>query len=257
MSEPVVPIRLDQVSKIFADGTAAVADISLEIEDGAFVSLIGPSGCGKSTLLRLIGGLTQASTGSVSGPAQNPARRPGDIGFVFQDATLMPWASIEKNAALPLELTGLTGDPGQALARVGLTGFESRYPRQLSGGMRMRASIARALITRPKLLLMDEPFGALDEMTREDLNDDLLSLWHEDRMTTVFVTHSVYEAVYLSNRIVIMSPRPGRIFKTVTIDEPHPRGAGFRASPRYGELCRMVSQTLRSAMGRSTEGQSI
>jgi NitT/TauT family transport system ATP-binding protein len=244
-------VRLQQVTKRFATGTLAIDGVSLSVGDGEFVSLLGPSGCGKTTVLRLIAGLTEATSGSVWVPGRNQGVR--DLGFVFQEPTLMPWATTLKNVLLPLSLAHIPETVAReraeaALARVGLSGFERAYPRELSGGMKMRVSIARAIVTEPRLLLMDEPFAALDEFTRFKLNDDLLALWQAQRFTVIFVTHSVFESVYLSQRIAIMAPGPGRIVGEMRVDVPHPRNAGFRTSPYYGQLCREVSDQLTAAM---------
>jgi len=219
------------------------------VAPGAFVSLLGPSGCGKSTLLRIIAGLAPPSSGRVVRRRSNGA---GGIGFVFQEPTLMPWASVWDNVYLPLRLKG-TGrtEAGPAVAAalksVGLVGFEGVYPRELSGGMRMRVSIARALVTAPDLLLLDEPFAALDEITRFKLNEDLLRLWQTRGCTVVFVTHSVFESVFLSNRIVVMTPRPGRIAADFAVDLPYPREEGLRTQAAYSERCRAVSRLLAEA----------
>ena len=207
-------VSLKDVGKSFANGTQAIAQLDLDVRAGEFLTLLGPSGCGKSTALRLIASLAEPSRGTVTGAG---ARKPGDIGFVFQEPTLMPWATVAKNVALPLDLRGaseadIRSRVAEALARVGLTGFETAYPRELSGGMKMRVSIARALVTNAKVLLMDEPFAALDEITRFKLNNDLMALAHSLGMTVVFVTHSVFESVFLSTRIVVMTSRPGRVF---------------------------------------------
>ncbi len=229
---------LRQVAKVFSNGTKALEDITVEIAPGSFVALLGPSGCGKSTLLRLLSGLDAPSGGEISwGHAGKPA--PGEIGYVFQDATLLPWADAAENVYLPLRLRGLSRAEAMprvraALAQVGLEGFEQTRPKGLSGGMKMRVSIARALVSEPALLLMDEPFAALDEFTRHKLQDDLLALWRRTGKTVVFVTHSIYEAAYLANRIVIMTPRPGRIATTLTPDLPD--GPGRRESAAYHRL---------------------
>jgi len=221
------------------------------VEAGAFVSLLGPSGCGKSTLLRIIAGLVPPSEGRVrrAGDARDAD---GGIGFVFQEPTLMPWATVRENVYLPLRLAGVArvaaaGRIDAMLGAVGLRGFETVYPRELSGGMRMRVSIARALVTEPQLLLLDEPFAALDEITRFKLNEDLLRLWQERRCTVVFVTHSVFESVFLSNRIVVMTPGPGRVAADVAIDLAYPRDAALRTDARYTERCRAVSRLLAEA----------
>jgi NitT/TauT family transport system ATP-binding protein len=249
-----VPLAtLEGVGKRFSVGTEALAGIDLVIAAGEFLSLLGPSGCGKSTLLRLVAGLIAPSTGTIRWTAPGGGRP--RIGFVFQDATLMPWASALDNVRLPLRLrrpkpsrTEQEALAAAALADVGLRGFERAYPRELSGGMRMRVSLARALVTRPQLLLMDEPFAALDELTRNRLNDDLLTLWAGSGTTVVFVTHSVFESVYLSSRIVVLSPRPGRIAAALPIAAPAPRPAGFRTSAGYAALCRQASEALERAM---------
>ncbi len=245
-------VRMEGVAKTFANGTVALEGLTLAIGAGSFTSILGPSGCGKSTALRLIAGLGDATAGAVR-LATETARR--DIGFVFQEPTLMPWASVSDNVFLPLRLAGRPKseagkDIERALDLVGLAGFADAYPRELSGGMRMRASIARALVTKPRLLLMDEPIAALDEITRFRLNDDLLALWKSEGWTVVFVTHSVFESVYLSNRILVMTPRPGRIAADIAVDAPYPRGdTGFRTTDAYNRYCREVSARLAEAMG--------
>jgi NitT/TauT family transport system ATP-binding protein len=228
----------------------ALRDASLRLDEADFVALLGPSGCGKSTLLRLIAGLDQPDDGRLSWDGGPPA--PGDIGFVFQDATLLPWATAEDNVFLPLRLRGLTRDAAMAdvhavLARVGLGGFEKARPRALSGGMRMRVSIARALVTRPRLLLMDEPFAALDEFTRHRLQADLLDVWRDAGCTVVFVTHSIYEAAFLARRIVLMTPRPGRI--GAEIASTLARGPETRLDPAYAALVTEVTHGMAAALG--------
>ena len=252
-SDPLVSLR--NVSKRFGNGTLALQGISLDCGEHDFISFLGPSGCGKSTALRLIAGLTRLSSGEMTWPNTNSehATSDRDLGFVFQEPTLMPWAKVFDNVWLPLKLAGLSRDAAapvvlQALEMVGLSKFVDVYPRELSGGMKMRVSIARALVTRPRLLLMDEPFAALDEMTRIKLNNDLLSIWREHRFAVIFVTHSVYESVYLSNRIVVMAARPGRVIDEILIDEPYPRGEEFRTSSRYNKHCLAVSQSLHGAL---------
>jgi NitT/TauT family transport system ATP-binding protein len=253
-SRPLVSIR--NVSKQFANGTLAIRGVDLDLRDGEFVSLLGPSGCGKSTLLRIIAGLGVPSAGTIEWPTA-PHSASGepqpDLGFVFQDPTLMPWATALKNVMLPLTLAGVgKGDAAaraaEMLGLVGLKGFETSYPRELSGGMKMRVSIARALVTHPKILLMDEPFAALDEITRHRLNDDLLALWWQNRFTAVFVTHSVFESVYLSQRIVVMAARPGRVMADLANAAPYPRDDLFRTSAEYAHLCRVASGTLKQAI---------
>ncbi|WP_247886949.1 ABC transporter ATP-binding protein [Azospirillum sp. SYSU D00513] len=232
-----------------------LAPIDLTIRQGEFVSLIGPSGCGKSTLLKLVANLHQPSDGRIAW-WRGDFRRVGEAGrrlaFVFQDPTLMPWARVDANVRLPLDLAGVpragaAPRVAAALEQVGLGRHGRHYPRQLSGGMRMRVSIARALVTEPNLLLMDEPFGALDEFTRNKLDDDLVQLSWERQLTTVFVTHSIYEAVFLSTRVIVMAANPGRVFHEFAIDEPMPRGDAFRGSARFAELCRGLSAVLTEA----------
>jgi NitT/TauT family transport system ATP-binding protein len=249
---PIVALR--GVGKTFANGVAALDRLDLDVRPGEFLTLLGPSGCGKSTALRIIAGLSEPSSGEVewaSGAAAAADRH--DIGFVFQEPTLMPWATVAGNVRLPLDLrhSDVVALPRVAVALegVGLGGFAAAYPRELSGGMKMRVSIARALVTEPKLLLMDEPFAALDEITRFKLNDDLLSLWRTLGKTVVFVTHSVFESVYLSSRIVVMTPRPGRLFTELAIDAPYPRDKRFRTSAEYAGLCRLASEALAAAGG--------
>jgi NitT/TauT family transport system ATP-binding protein len=247
---PVVEIL--SADKVFPNGTRALAPIDLTVADREFVTLIGPSGCGKSTLLKLIANLIEPTDGRLlwwSGDFDRVGTAGRSLAFVFQDPTLMPWARVETNVRLPLDLARVAKTESRAkvtdaLARVGLDGFARHFPRQLSGGMKMRVSIARSLVTQPNLLLMDEPFGALDEFTRNRLDADLVRLWWERKLTTVFVTHSIYEAVFLSTRVVVMGARPGRIFKTMAIDEPHPRDESFRNSPRFAEYCRALSASL-------------
>ncbi len=251
-------IRLQDVGKQFANGTVALEHLSVEVRAGEFVSFLGPSGCGKSTALRLIAGLASPSSGTVVRDEMTSSITAArdEIGFVFQEPTLMPWARVSENVSLPLRIAHrpageISERVADALAMVGLTSFANVYPRELSGGMKMRVSIARAMVTRPKLLLMDEPFAALDEMTRIKLNNDVLALWQEHQLTVVFVTHSVYESVYLSSRILVMAARPGRVVDDISIDAPYPRDEEFRTSPPYGEFCRWVSKSLRSAGGET------
>lgn len=233
------------VGKLFRNGTVALQDLDLAIAPGEFLSILGPSGCGKSTLLRIIAGLTPPSSGHIAWQGGGAGR----IGFVFQDPTLMPWATVWDNAYLPLRLAGLSKTAASqriatTLAGLGLDGFAQVYPRELSGGMKMRVSIARALVTEPQLLLLDEPFAALDEITRFRLNEDLLRLWQRHNWTVVFVTHSVFESVFLSNRVVVMTQRPGRILADVAIDLPYPRESALRTVPAYTDYCRNLSHVL-------------
>ena len=251
---PLVALR--GIAKRYSNGTTAVTDLDLDLHAGEFVSLLGPSGCGKSTVLRMIAGLGEPSAGSIEWPtsAHDAHGRPlRDVGFVFQEATLMPWATAQQNVMLPLTLKKVAAREAAAraeaaLAAVGLDSFLRAYPRELSGGMKMRVSIARALVTEPKVLLLDEPFAALDEITRQKLNDDLLALWAKARFTVVFVTHSVFESVYLSQRVMVMAARPGRVIADVAIDAPLARDASFRTSPHYAASCRAVSAKLLEAI---------
>jgi NitT/TauT family transport system ATP-binding protein len=253
-SPPVVALR--NVGKTFANGVTALAAFDLAVRDCEFVSLLGPSGCGKSTALQLISGLSGPSEGGIdwSGAVGRPGERSYDaISFVFQEPTLMPWASVFDNVYLPLRLQGIgraAAAPrvNEALDGVGLAEFARAYPRELSGGMRMRVSIARALVTRPKLVLMDEPFAALDEIARFRLNNDLLGLYQKLQKTVIFVTHSVFESVYLSSRIVVMTARPGRVLAEIPIDAAYPRDDSFRTSPEYAAFARKTSQALAVAM---------
>ncbi len=255
LSRPVV--SLSNVSKTFSNGTVALADMSIDIHPGEFVSLLGPSGCGKSTALRIIAGLGGVTSGAVEWPQSdyNALGQPSPvIGFVFQEPTLMPWASVFDNVWLPLRLKGkskasVQKDVIEALEMVGLGKFANAYPRELSGGMKMRVSIARALVTRPQILLMDEPFAALDEITRFKLNNDILRLKEQLGWTVVFVTHSVFESVYLSSRIVVMAARPGRVIAEIPVEVASPRGEEFRTSTDYSNYCRLASEALHSAMG--------
>jgi len=243
-------VSLRAVTKVYDSGVAALGPLDLDVRKGEFVSLLGPSGCGKSTALRLIAGLGAPTSGSV-GVARRSAEMRGahGIGFVFQEPTLMPWTSVRENVRLPLKLAHApTGEANmrvdQALAQVGLAEFSDAYPRELSGGMKMRVSLARALVTDPDILLMDEPFAALDEITRFRLNNDLLALWRNLRKTVIFVTHSVFESVYLSQRVIVMTSRPGRFSAEIRIDAAEPRGEEFRTSADYAGYCREVSTAL-------------
>ncbi|WP_117191739.1 ABC transporter ATP-binding protein [Rhizobium terrae] len=252
---PLVVMR--NVSKQFSSGTLALSDMSLTVEGGEFVSLLGPSGCGKSTALRIIAGLGDVSAGTIDWPSSriNSKGLPeGDISFVFQEPTLMPWQTVFGNVYLPLKLRGISKSAARdeimkTLSTVGLQDFADAYPRELSGGMKMRVSIARALVTRPKLLLMDEPFAALDEITRQKLNDDVLRLWRETGITVIFVTHSVFESAYLSNRIVVMKARPGRVHADFPLKTSMSRDAHYRTSEDYRRACEKVSTMLLEAIG--------
>lgn len=243
-------IAISHVNKVYSNGTVALQDMNLSIDEGEFISLVGPSGCGKSTALRLIASLGKMTSGSI---VLGEGHKKPELAFVFQEAALMPWANVVENIRLPLKLAGVSKRESriavqEAINLVGLAGFERSYPRELSGGMKMRVSLARALVTKPNIMLMDEPFGALDEMTRSKLNGDLLNLWHQKRWTVVFVTHNIYEAVYLSNRVIVMAPRPGRVVADIAIDAPYPRTEEFRTSRSCNEYCREVSARLTEAV---------
>jgi NitT/TauT family transport system ATP-binding protein len=258
MAEPALPgtdtnaggiaVRLRGVRKVYDSGVAALGPLDLQVGQGEFISLLGPSGCGKSTALRLIAGLAAPSAGFVEVSRQAAGRRGSHpIGFVFQEPTLMPWATVRDNVRLPLKLArarDADADIDKAIDQVGLAEFADAYPRELSGGMKMRVSLARALVTDPDILLMDEPFAALDEFTRFRLNNDLLSLWRNLHKTVIFVTHSVFESVYLSQRVIVMTARPGRIGAEFRITAAEPRGEAFRTSAEYAAFCREVSNAL-------------
>jgi NitT/TauT family transport system ATP-binding protein len=251
-------VSLREVTKVYDNGVMALGPLDLAVRKGEFVSLLGPSGCGKSTALRIMAGLAAPSAGRVE-VAHHDGGLPGQsIGFVFQEPTLMPWTSVRENVRLPLKLARAPASESEprvmeALTRVGLAEFADSFPRELSGGMKMRVSLARALVTDPDILLMDEPFAALDEITRFRLNNDLLTLWRNLKKTVVFVTHSVFESVYLSQRVIVMTQRPGRISAEIAIDAPEPRGEEFRTSAAYGEYCRHVS----AALAPSYSGQAL
>ena len=251
-------IEMRDVAKRFGSGTVAVQGMSLTIQEGEFVSLLGPSGCGKSTVLKMIAGLLSHSAGTITVDGHPPGGG-GDIGYVFQDATLMPWATVFDNVYLPLRLKGV----GKATARpeveasltaVGLLSFATAWPRELSGGMKMRVSIARAMVVRPRLLLMDEPFAALDEMTRFKLNNDVLALWEKQKLTVIFVTHSVFESVYLSSRIVIMGAHPGRAVDEIELSGGYPRTEQYRTTADYAMRCRFVSNALAETLEHAAGG---
>ena len=229
--------------KVFPDGTEAVRDVSLTLRRGEFLSVVGPSGCGKSTLLRMASGLGPHTSGEVTSQVEN-------IGYVFQDATLLPWRSVQKNVELLAELEGASKADRERLATeairlVGLDGFENHYPKALSGGMRMRTSVARALTMKPPLFLLDEPFGALDEITRGTLNEELMRLFVSERFAAIFITHSISEAVYLSSRVLVMSPRPGRIVTEIEVPFGYPRSPELRYDPEFGRLSSAISHALR------------
>ena len=259
-------VELRAAAKTYASGTQALLPVDMRVAPGEFLTVLGPSGCGKSTLLKMVAGLLAPSSGEVrvwgeapalslasggrSGSPGGAARRP--LGFVFQEATLMPWASVGTNVRLPLDLAGVRRAEAMprvraALQLVGLEAFENSLPRELSGGMRMRASIARCLVTQPSLLLMDEPFGALDEITRYRLDSDLLALWQQQGLTVIFVTHSIHEAVFLSQRVLVMAARPGRVVDVIAIDEPYPRSADFRVSTAFARHAARLQDSLLSA----------
>ena len=248
-------IALTDVDRRFPSGTWALRGVSLQVAPGEFVSLLGPSGCGKSTVLRLVAGLDAPTAGQVDAPAWREPRA-ARTAVVFQDPTLLPWASVFDNVWLPLRLAGVSradAAPRVAarLAQMGLAGFEDALPGDLSGGMRMRASVARAGVTDPQVLLMDEPFAALDEITRQRLNADLLASWSAQPMAVLFVTHSVFEAVFLSQRVLVMGARPGRVLDAFAIDEPYPRTPAFRTSARFAGHCARLSAALETAMAGS------
>jgi NitT/TauT family transport system ATP-binding protein len=258
-SAPVV-VAADAVGVTFAGAIQALQDVSFSVRQGEFVSLVGPSGCGKSTLLRLIAGLASPTAGAVrvAGLPPKQARQKTPISFVFQDATLLPWRSTADNVRLPLELAGVAAQEQDrrirdGLAMVGLGEFAARRPRELSGGMRMRVSLARALVTHPELLLLDEPFGALDDITRQTLNEELLGLWQEHRWTAAFVTHNISEAAFLSTRILVMSPRPGRITADLAVPFATPRRPELRAEAEFARFVGEVGRLLRK--GHSAEGR--
>ncbi len=251
-------IDIQNVSKYFGnshDGVAALNNVSLSVQPGEFVSLIGPSGCGKSTLLRIVGDLLQPSEGQVLVKGKSPAqaRLDRDYGIVFQSPVLYDWRSVRKNVELPLEIMHTPKAEreqrsSQMLELVGLKDFQHRYPWQLSGGMQQRVSIARALSFNPSILLMDEPFGALDEMTRDRMNMELLNIWGKTQTTVIFVTHSIAEAVFLSSRVVVMTPRPGKIEKIIEVDLPRPRNFETREQTRFFELVTQVRESLRESL---------
>ena len=250
MSGPI--IQMDRVSRRFGKAVLAVDNMSMSINEGEFVSFLGPSGCGKSTALKMIAGLLPVSAGTITiTPPKGKSEQ--DLAFVFQEPTLMPWATVFDNVFLPLRLAGVsradaTPRVTDALTEVGLSRFAGSYPRELSGGMKMRVSIARAMVTRPRILLMDEPFAALDEMTRSKLNNDVVQLAKLHQLTVVFVTHSVFEAVYLSTRVIVMAARPGRVAADMALETPWPRNEEWRVSPAFSAEAARVSQTLKGTL---------
>lgn len=250
MAEPAVEVL--SVEKTYPNGTQALEPVNLTVREGEFVTLLGPSGCGKSTLLKMVAGLLAPTDGRIllwRKPVDQVEASGHRLSFVFQEATLMPWARVQANVRLPLDLANAPRDAADArvaesLKLVGLEKFAGSLPRELSGGMQMRVSIARGLVTEPTLLLMDEPFGALDEITRNRLDSDLLELWQRKKLTVIFVTHSIFEAVYLSNRVVVMAARPGRVVDEVVIDEPYPRDAAFRVSTTFSGYAKKLQDSL-------------
>jgi NitT/TauT family transport system ATP-binding protein len=252
INSPLI-VEMSNLGKVYPNGTVALQNVNLKIQEGEFVCFVGPSGCGKSTIFNLIAGLTQRTEGDLKilGMTPNEALKQSDTAFVFQDHTLLPWLTLLDNVALPLEIRRLSKKKTQEQAErvlelVGLKDYTKALPRQLSGGMKMRVSIARALVQQPKLLLMDEPFGALDEITRQILQNELLSIWQQDKkMTVLFITHNVFEAVFLSTRIVVMTPRPGKIDNIFDNPMPFPRSEDYRTTPEFSELVRDVSHSLK------------
>jgi NitT/TauT family transport system ATP-binding protein len=258
---PSPAVDILSAEKTYPNGTQALLPVNLTVSQGEFITLLGPSGCGKSTLLKMVAGLLQPSDGRLllwQTPVDQFERGGQRLSFVFQEATLMPWARVMANVRLPLDLAGVPKDQAEprvrsALQLVGLEKFENALPRELSGGMQMRVSIARGLVTQPQLLLMDEPFGALDEITRNRLDSDLLQLWARQQLTVMFVTHSIYEAVYLSQRVVVMAARPGRVVDEIFIDEPYPRQAEFRVSTRFSQHAKRLQDALLRASGANSD----
>ncbi|KQB60291.1 MULTISPECIES: ABC transporter ATP-binding protein [Acidovorax] len=249
-STPAVEVL--SAEKTYPNGTQALLPVDLTIEEGEFVTLLGPSGCGKSTLLKMVAGLLEPTDGRLHlwrKPVAQLDESGKKMAFVFQSPTLMPWASVQTNVRLPLDLAGMPREEAdarvtEALALVGLSKFAKALPRALSGGMQMRVSIARGLVTQPDLLLMDEPFGALDEITRHKLDADLLDLWRKKKLTVIFVTHSIHEAVFLSSRVVMMAARPGRVVEEFRIDAPYPRTADFMVSPEFSRYAKLLQDSL-------------
>ena len=254
-NSPPAAVDIRGATKTYPNGTRALEPVDLSLRQGEFVTIVGPSGCGKSTLLRLVAGLSPATAGSI---VLSEGYSPPRLAYVFQSPTLMPWASVQANVRLPLDLAGIARAEADettrhALERVCLQDFPRSYPRELSGGMQMRVSIARALVTGPRLLLMDEPFGALDEITRNRLDREFSELSARENLTVLFVTHSIYEAVFLSSRVLVMSPRPGRIHAEIRIDAPRPRADSFRGTPEFAAHSARLSEMLGSVMQEAGE----
>jgi NitT/TauT family transport system ATP-binding protein len=261
-AEPAVPaVQLLSARKTYPNGTEALLPVDLAIAEGEFVTLLGPSGCGKSTLLKMVAGMLEPSDGRLlvwRKPVAQIEQSGRRMAFVFQSPTLMPWASVRTNVRLPLDLAGVPRHQAEArvaeaLELVGLDKFAGTLPRALSGGMQMRVSIARGLVTQPDLLLMDEPFGALDEITRHKLDGELLDLWQKKKLTVIFVTHSIHEAVFLSSRVVMMAARPGRVVEQFRIAEPYPRSADFMVSPQFSRHAKALQDSLLRASGAADE----
>ncbi|MFM9926834.1 ABC transporter ATP-binding protein [Variovorax sp. H27-G14] len=259
---PLVPaVEVLSAEKTYPNGTQALLPVDLSIAEGEFVTLLGPSGCGKSTLLKMVAGMLEPSDGRLlvwRKPVSQLHDSARKMSFVFQSPTLMPWASVQTNVRLPLDLAGVPRKEADArvaesLALVGLEKFAGALPRALSGGMQMRVSIARGLVTQPDLLLMDEPFGALDEITRHKLDADLLELWRKKKLTVIFVTHSIHEAVFLSTRVVMMAARPGRVVEQFAIDEPYPRSADFMVTPAFARQAKQLQDSLLRASSHDEE----
>ncbi|MBX9832731.1 MAG: ABC transporter ATP-binding protein [Burkholderiaceae bacterium] len=258
---PTPAVEVLSAEKTYPNGTQALLPVDLTIEEGEFVTLLGPSGCGKSTLLKMVAGLLEPTDGRLHlwrKPVAQLDESGKKMAFVFQSPTLMPWASVQTNVRLPLDLAGLPRKDADArvadaLALVGLSKFATALPRALSGGMQMRVSIARGLVTQPDLLLMDEPFGALDEITRHKLDADLLDLWRKKKLTVIFVTHSIHEAVFLSSRVVMMAARPGRVVEEFHIDAPYPRTADFMVSPEFSRYAKQLQDSLLRASADTEE----
>ena len=259
--EPPPALEVLSAEKTYPNGTRALMPVNLRIEEGEFVTLLGPSGCGKSTLLKMVAGLLEATDGRIllwREPVDQLDQSGRKMAFVFQSPTLMPWASVQTNVRLPLDLAGIDNKQAdervaEALALVGLSKFANALPRALSGGMQMRVSIARSLVVQPDMLLMDEPFGALDEITRHKLDSDLLHLWKRKKLTVIFVTHSIHEAVFLSSRVIMMAARPGRVVQEFTINEPYPRTADFMVTPQFSVYAKQLQDSLLVASAEQEE----